>query len=69
LLSTWLDGSPDARIRLLGVGGSNLSPADQRDLFADDVGGATRGIDQAVDEIQDRFGTASVRRARTLHRP
>jgi len=69
LLSTWLEGSPDARIRLLGVGGSNLSPADQRDLFADDVGGAARGIDQAVDEIQERFGTASVGRARTLHRP
>jgi DNA polymerase-4 len=69
LLSTWLEGSPDARIRLLGVGGSNLSPADQRDLFADDVGGAASGIDQAVDEIQERFGTESVGRARTLHRP
>jgi DNA polymerase-4 len=69
LLSTWLEGSPDARIRLLGVGGSKLSPAEQRDLFAGDVGEAARGIDQAVDEIQDRFGTASVGRARTLHRP
>ena len=69
LLSTWLESNPDARIRLLGVGGSKLSPNEQRDLFADDVGGAARNIDQAVDEIQDRFGTASVGRARTLHRP
>ncbi len=69
LLSTWLESNPDVRIRLLGVGGSRLSPDEQRDLFADDVGGAARNIDQAVDEIQDRFGTASVGRARTLHRP
>ncbi len=69
LLSTWLESNPHVRIRLLGVGGSRLSPDEQRDLFADDVGGAARNIDQAVDEIQDRFGTASVGRARTLHRP
>ena len=69
LLSAWLESNPDARIRLLGVGSSKLSPAEQRDLFADDEGPAVSGIDQAVDEIQDRFGSASVGRARTMNRP
>ena len=69
LLSAWLESNLDARIRLLGVGGSKLSPAEQRDLFTDDEGPAASGVDHAVDEIQDRFGTASVGRARTLQRP
>ncbi len=69
LLSAWLESNPDTRIRLLGVGGSKLSPAEQRDLFADDGGPAASGVDHAVDEIQDRFGTKSVGRARTLQRP
>ncbi len=68
LLSTWLEINPDARIRLLGVGSSNLSPAEQRDLFADGALPVARGIDRAVDEIQDRFGSASVGRARTFNR-
>ncbi len=69
LLSAWLESNPDTRIRLLGVGGSKLSPAEQRDLFADDGGPAASGVDHAVDEIQDRFGMESVGRARTLQRP
>jgi len=69
LLSAWLESNPDSRIRLLGVGGSKLSPAEQRDLFADDEGPGASGVDRAVDEIQDRFGTESVGRARTLQRP
>jgi DNA polymerase-4 len=69
LLSTWLESNPDTRIRLLGVGGSKLSPAEQRDLFMDNEGPAGSGVDHAVDEIQDRFGSESVGRARTLQRP
>jgi len=69
LLSAWLESNPDSRIRLLGVGGSKLSPAEQRDLFAEDEGPGASGVDRAVDEIQDRFGTESVGRARTLQRP
>jgi DNA polymerase-4 len=68
LLSTWLESNPDTRIRLLGVGGSKLSPAEQRDLFMDNEGPAGSGVDHAVDEIQDRFGSESVGRARTLQR-
>lgn len=69
LLTAWLEANPDARIRLLGVGSSKLSPAEQRDLFDFESDSAPAGVDKALDEIQDRFGTASVGRARTLNRP
>lgn len=69
LLTAWLGENPDARIRLLGVGGSKLSPAEQRDLFDFDSESGQQGVDEALDTIQDRFGTASVGRARTLNRP
>ena len=68
LLGTWLETDPDARIRLLGVGTSTLSPAGQRDLFADDEESTTSPVDQAVDRIRGRFGSASVSRASTLDR-
>ncbi len=68
LLSAWLESNPDARIRLLGVGSSKLSPAEQRDLFDFGSDTAPDGVDKALDEIQDRFGSASVGRARTLNR-
>ena len=68
LLSAWLEANPDARIRLLGVGSSKLSPAEQRDLFDFERDSAAAGVDRTLDEIQDRFGVASVGRARTLNR-
>ncbi len=66
LLQAWLGRNPAAKIRLLGVGGSNLAPAEQADLFAAVPDQPDAPIDQAVDEIRDRFGSASVGRARTL---
>lgn len=69
LLVRWLANNPAVSIRLLGVGGSNLSPAAQRDLFPDVPGPAASRVDLAVDEIRDRFGTTSVSRARTLDKP
>jgi DNA polymerase-4 len=68
LLGAWLEENPGTRVRLLGVGGSNLSPAEQRDLFADEDNPATSAVDRAVDDIRDRFGSMSVSRARTLDR-
>ena len=68
LLTAWLESNPDARIRLLGVGSSKLSPAEQRDLFDFAGDPAQDGVDKALDDIQDRFGAASVGRARTLNR-
>lgn len=66
LLQAWLGRNPAAKIRLLGVGGSNLAPAEQADLFATAPDQPDAPIDQTVDEIRDRFGSASVGRARTL---
>ena len=68
LLESWLERNPGARIRLLGVGCSNLAPAEQYDLFAEAPDQAAAPIDQTVDEIRGRFGSASVGRARTLNR-
>jgi DNA polymerase-4 len=66
LLATWLSQNPGARLRLLGVGGSDLAPAGQPDLF-DDVQ-PVAGVDKTVDEIRERFGETALGRARTLDR-
>jgi len=66
LLGVWLGRNPDARIRLLGVGGSDLAPAAQPDLFA--AGETETVVDKTVDEIRDRFGKDVLGRARTLDR-
>ena len=66
LLGTWLGRNPDAKIRLLGVGGSDLGPAAQPDLFAAEESETV--VDKTVDEIRDRFGKEVLGRARTLDR-
>jgi len=66
LLTTWLKDNPGARIRLLGVGTSKLVAAEQADLFAESGTTTAAPVDKAVDEIRDRFGDASVSRARIL---
>jgi len=68
LLDVWLANFPDARIRLLGVGGSDLAAAQQPDLFAPTPEGWTDPVDRTVDEIRDRFGDEALERARTLER-
>jgi DNA polymerase-4 len=69
LLAAWLNGNPDAKIRLLGVGCSSLAPAEQQDLFNDGEASQSSSFDRTVDEIRDRFGSESLARARTLDRP
>lgn len=68
LLHQWLVKNPRARIRLLGVGGNKLTPAEQADLFADEALHSDTAIDKAVDEIREKFGPATLGRARTLDR-
>jgi len=84
LLTTWLADHPGARIRLLGVGVSHLSEADQLDLFdpasapsANTTSTATglaspastSALDGALDAIRRRFGARSLRRAGNLDDP
>ena len=69
LLDNWLCDFPGARVRLLGVGGSELTPAGQGDLFDTGNGQSRRmgaELDRTVDEIRGRFGDASLGRARVL---
>ena len=66
LLAAWRCDYPEARIRLLGVGGSRLVQSAQQDLFGTTVTTAGTAVDRTVDDIRARFGDASVARARTL---
>ncbi len=66
LLAAWLAEQPGAAIRLLGVGGSQLAPATQGDLFAADAEANT--VDKALDEIRERFPGLDVGRARSFKR-
>ena len=66
LLGAWLGEHPSARIRLLGVGGTDLVPGGQQELFAVADKDTKPELDRAVDRIRERFGNLSVGRARTL---
>lgn len=69
LLATWLGEHSGSRIRLLGVGGTDLVPDAQQDLFATGDKQGKSELDQTVDRIRERFGRLSLGRARTLNRP
>lgn len=64
LLDHWLDHNSGARLRLLGVGLSELSAATQLRLFGDD----DAGVDRTLDAIRERFGPSAVTRGRVLDR-
>jgi DNA polymerase-4 len=70
LLSDWLRAQPDAAVRLLGVGCSDLRAAGgQADLFAPTAATApTARLDAAVDDIRRRFGAGLLMRASRLQR-
>ena len=65
LLEQWLSNQPNAAVRLLGVGVSDLQTLPQRDLFDEDSAQVSR-LDSAIDGIRDRFGTHMVTRASLL---
>jgi DNA polymerase-4 len=52
----------DRRVRLLGVSASSLVRPAQLGLFAP----APRGVDRALDAVNDRFGAGAVKRASLL---
>ena len=66
LLDDWLAENPGARVRLLGVGGTQLAQDAQPDLFAPTPASGGSPLDQTIDRIRDRFGDTSLNRARTL---
>ncbi|MEJ0036329.1 MAG: DNA polymerase IV [Gammaproteobacteria bacterium] len=66
LLTTWLAENPDAKIRLLGVGVSQLAEADQLDLFTTPTTNAATPLDTALDAIRQKFGPKALTRAGDL---
>jgi DNA polymerase-4 len=66
LLAEWLRAHPRAKLRLLGVGASDLQTAVQPDLFDAPVAIANRKLDAAVDAIKQRFGHDALSRANGL---
>lgn len=65
LLERWLATQPDAAVRLLGVGVSDLQVLPQGDLFTGGPGQVSR-LDSAIDGIRDRFGPSLLTRASLL---
>jgi DNA polymerase-4 len=65
LLSRWLTEHPRAKLRLLGVVLTDLSPASQLGLFEQAAPHASR-LDAALDEARARFGTRALRRGNTI---
>lgn len=68
LLDVWLAEHPGKSIRLLGVGGSNLVQTSQADMFSVTPFSTGTDVDELVDRIRDKFGSASVGRAGSLDR-
>ena len=62
LLEQWLDQNSGVELRLLGVGMSQFSEAEQMDLFA--PANAANPVDTTVDRIRARFGAGAIQRGR-----
>jgi len=62
---SWLAGASGAKLRLLGVVLTDLSPASQLGLFEDTPPHTTR-LDAALDEARARFGSGALRRGNTI---
>ena len=61
---------PNAPIRLIGVGVSSLDndPQHQQELFPDETAASQLQLEQATDQIRQKFGATSLTRATTLLR-
>ncbi len=65
LFARWLTGARGAKLRLLGVVLTDLSPASQLGLFEDTPPHTSR-LDAALDEARARFGSGALRRGNTI---
>jgi DNA polymerase IV len=63
LLNDWLREQPSAALRLLGVGVSDLSEAQQLELFAAPETARNKQLDATVDMIREKFGATALKRA------
>ncbi|MGE0582663.1 MAG: DNA polymerase IV [Steroidobacteraceae bacterium] len=68
LLRRWRAEYPRARVRLLGVGVSDLAPTTQLDLFAAGSVPQPAPLDATLDAIRRRFGEAGLTRASKLRK-
>jgi DNA polymerase-4 len=68
LLRRWRAEYPRARVRLLGVGVSDLAPATQLDLFVPGSVPQPAPLDATLDAIRSRFGAAGLTRASKLRK-
>jgi DNA polymerase-4 len=66
LLRKWLAENPGAKIRLLGVGVSDLADSDQLDLFTTPAQNAATPLDTTLDAIRQKFGPRALTRAGDL---
>ena len=66
LLATWIAENPGTKVRLLGVGVSQLSEADQLDLFHSPTPNAASPLDTTLDAIRKKFGAQALTRADRL---
>jgi DNA polymerase-4 len=69
LLKEWLKEQPRAALRLLGVGVSDLTEAQQLELFAAPESQRNRELDATVDKIRERYGSASLKRGNSVVKP
>ena len=68
LLRRWRGEYPRARVRLLGVGVSELAPTNQLDLFAAGSVPQPAPLDATVDAIRRRFGASGLTRGSQLRK-
>ena len=69
MLKEWLKEQPRAALRLLGVGVSDLTEAQQLELFATLESQRNRELDATVDRIRERYGSAALKRGNSLVKP
>jgi DNA polymerase IV len=68
LLVDWLREQPNAALRLLGVGVSDMSEAQQLALFAAPETERNKQLDATVDQIREKYGATALKRADHLRK-